>query len=127
MDDRSPDNTPEVAQSFNDARVQWIRNERNLGHIANFNKGITLARGAYIWLISADDRLRKDDALERFVGVLDAHPGVGYSVRAGDVPAGGVEEPMMTNHGPHDAVFRGDQFCSRLVRRNSIPTRRACW
>jgi len=47
----------EVAGSFRDPRVTHIRNERNLGHLKN-NKGIHLARGEYIWLISADDSLR---------------------------------------------------------------------
>src|SRR4051794_32850375 len=63
MDDCSPDNTPEVARSFEDPRVTYIRNEPNLGHLRNYNKGITLAQGEYIWLISADDYLRCSDAL----------------------------------------------------------------
>src|SRR5215831_9756912 len=42
MDNRSPDNTPEVARSFNDFRVKHIRNEENIGHIRNFNKGISI-------------------------------------------------------------------------------------
>src|SRR5216684_5652724 len=58
MDDCSPDHTPEVARSFRDARVKHIRNEPNLGHLKNYNKGIELARGQYVWLISADDCLR---------------------------------------------------------------------
>ena len=59
MDDCSPDNTPEVARSFSDARVRHVRNEKNQRHLANYNKGIKLAKGEYVWLISADDRLRK--------------------------------------------------------------------
>ena len=43
MDNCSPDNTPEVAASFGDPRVKLVRNETNLGHVRNFNKGITLA------------------------------------------------------------------------------------
>src|SRR5262249_32156328 len=79
MDDCSPDSTPQVAQSFNDPRVRHVRNERNLGHLRNFNKGIGLARGEYIWLISADDRLRRPYVLERYVQLLQAHPEVGYA------------------------------------------------
>jgi glycosyltransferase involved in cell wall biosynthesis len=58
MDDCSPDNTPEVARSFQDARVKYIRNPTNLGHLHNYNKGIGLSQGKYVWLISADDYLR---------------------------------------------------------------------
>ena len=51
MDDCSPDNTKEVAQSFRDQRVKYIRNECNLGPLRNYNKGINLAIGKYVWLI----------------------------------------------------------------------------
>jgi glycosyltransferase involved in cell wall biosynthesis len=78
MDDCSPDNTPEVAAEFEDPRVIYIRNVPNLGHICNYNKGIELARGRYIWLISADDCLRSRNVLEKFVEVLDQNPNVGY-------------------------------------------------
>ena len=52
MDNCSPDHTPEVARSFNDPRVKHIRNESNLGHIRNYNTGISLACGKYVWVHS---------------------------------------------------------------------------
>src|SRR5579862_3673612 len=63
----SPDNTAEVAESFRDPRVKHIHNETNIGHIRNYNKGLTLARGKYAWLLSADDMLRSPKVLERYV------------------------------------------------------------
>jgi glycosyltransferase involved in cell wall biosynthesis len=74
MDDCSPDNTAEVAASFKDPRVKHIRNDPNLGHLRNYNKGIGLTRGRYVWLISADDYLRKPYILERYVNCFDSHP-----------------------------------------------------
>ena len=50
MDDCSPDHTSDVARSFNDTRVKYIRNDHNLGAIRNYNKGIKLFRGKYIGL-----------------------------------------------------------------------------
>ncbi len=70
MDDFSPDNTPEVARSFDDPRVRHIRNDPNLGHLRNYNKGISLSRGKYVWLISADDYLRKPHVLKKICGYL---------------------------------------------------------
>src|SRR5260370_1822088 len=78
MDDCSPDNTPEVARSFQDPRVKHIRNEQNLGHLANYNKGISLAQGEYIWLISADDSLRSTQVLQRFVRMIYHAPNIVY-------------------------------------------------
>lgn len=78
LDDVSPDNTPEVAAEFKDPRVIYIRNETNLGNIRNYNKGIELARGRYIWLISADDCLRSKHVLQKYVDILEKNPQVGY-------------------------------------------------
>jgi glycosyltransferase involved in cell wall biosynthesis len=78
MDDCSPDNTPEVAAGFKDPRVKYIRNETNLGHIRNYNKGIEISRGRYIWLLSADDCLRRNYVLQKYVELLEKNPQVGY-------------------------------------------------
>lgn len=80
MDDCSPDDTPVVARSFRDPRISHIRNEENLGHLRNYNKGISLAEGRYIWLISADDVLRRPYVLERYVTFMEQHPAVGYTI-----------------------------------------------
>src|SRR2546428_2860633 len=79
MDDCSPDKTAEVVQSFHDHRVKHVRNEPNLGHLRNYNKGIILSRGKYIWLISADDSLRRPYILDRYVDLLNRDPRVGYT------------------------------------------------
>lgn len=92
MDDCSPDNTPEVARSFADPRVKHVRNEPNLGHLRNYNKGIELSRGEYIWLISADDRLRKPYALEHYVDFMEAHPKIGFVF----CPAMGLQDGIET-------------------------------
>jgi tetratricopeptide (TPR) repeat protein len=78
MDDCSPDNTPQVAAEFKDPRVIYVRNEPNLGNTRNYNKGIEMARGRYIWLISADDCLRSPNVLQRYVDHLEKNPQVGY-------------------------------------------------
>src|ERR1700730_371421 len=83
IDDASPDNTPEVAASFKDPRIRYIRNHPNLGHLRNYNKGIDLSAGKYVWLISADDRLRKDYVLERYLSVMEGDSKIGYAFCTG--------------------------------------------
>src|SRR5579875_3105196 len=80
MDDCSPDDTPAVAARYqHDKRVRYIRHQKNVGHLRNYNHGIRQARGKYIWLISADDYLRLPYALERYVSFLERHPRVGFA------------------------------------------------
>ena len=118
MDDHSPDHTAEVAQAFSDHRVQYIRNEKNLGNIGNYNTGIGLSRGRYIWLISADDRLRTEYVLERYVQLMEAHPQVGYVFCPAVALERGQETEVMPNSSPYsqDAVLQGWVFLKRLLQ-----------
>jgi glycosyltransferase involved in cell wall biosynthesis len=119
MDDCSPDSTPEVAQSFKDPRIKYIRNETNLKHLANYNRGIGLARGKYIWLISADDALRNPAVLERYVQVLDVNPRVGYVFCPVVELRNGAELGVMdrTVLGKRNLIINGKEFYGMLIRR----------
>lgn len=134
MDDCSPDHTQEVAQSFTDRRVRYVRHEKNLGNIRNYNSGIGLSRGDYIWLISADDRLRCEYVLDRYVAVMEAHPQVGYVFCPVVALENGQETGVMPNYSPFRAnvVMRGRDFLERLlqgccVAAPSAMVRRACY
>ncbi|HVS88078.1 MAG TPA: glycosyltransferase [Candidatus Acidoferrum sp.] len=122
MDNCSPDNTPEVATSFSDPRVKHIRNETNLGHVRNFNKGITMARGKYVWLISPDDWLRSPKALARYVDLMERNPGIGYAFcRAVEVQGSKeVGIAQWTDCGEQDQVWEGPSFLKRLIQGNCV-------
>jgi len=132
MDDCSPDDTPQVAATLSDPRVRYIRNERNLGHLSNYNKGLSLARGEYLWLISADDRLRRPYVLSRFVMLMDARPDVGYVFCPVMKFAGDRETELYGGHGATDVIISGHDFLRTLARGNSVPApsgmaRRSCY
>lgn len=122
MDDCSPDNTAEVARSFTDPRVIHVRNQPNLGHLRNYNKGIRMARGKYIWLISADDCLRRDYALERYVRVMEEHPNVGYVFCAGCALSDHTETGVIRSsmYRREDGIFPGREFLLDLLKGNFI-------
>jgi glycosyltransferase involved in cell wall biosynthesis len=135
MDDCSPDNTPEVARSFQDSRVKHVRNEPNLGHLKNYNKGIGLARGEYVWLISADDFLRTPYVLEKYVGLLDSNPQIGYVFCPAMRFVNGEDCGVMKSTVPEerDTVFNGHAFLqayeldSDCVPAPSALVRRTCY
>lgn len=135
MDNCSPDNTQEVATSFHDPRVSHIRNELNIGHLRNFNKGITMARGKYVWLVSADDFLLSPYLLQRFVDVMERNPHVGY-VFSRAVEGQGSKDIgsvlSFTDCGRKDKIWKGATFLKRLVRNNcivmsSVMVRKECY
>ncbi len=135
MDDCSPDSTPEVARSFKDRRVQHIRNEPNLGHLRNYNKGISLSRGKYVWLISADDYLRSHDLLRRYVEVLEADAKVGYAFCPGFGVGVGFDTQIMgcySVRNDRDRIIPGHVLLKKLLRGNFLLTasgmvRRECY
>jgi glycosyltransferase involved in cell wall biosynthesis len=122
MDDCSPDHTPEVARTLTDPRVRYIRNEPNLGSLRNYNKGIELSRGKYVWLISADDYLRRPYLVERYVGLMEANPRVGYVFCSGVGVLHGQETGLLkgTRYGSRDEVINGHRFLKRLLRFNMV-------
>jgi len=76
-DNASVDGTPELCAAYaaQDRRIRYVRNERNLGSIPNFNKLVGLARGEYFKWAAHDDWC-EPEFVGRCVEGLDADPGV---------------------------------------------------
>jgi len=55
VDDGSTDNSVAIIKSYNDARIRFVQNERNLGISATLNRGIELASCELIARMDADD------------------------------------------------------------------------
>ena len=136
MDNCSPDNTPEVVQSFHDRRLKHVRNETNIGHVRNFNKGIAMARGKYVWLVSADDFLISPHALARYVDVMERNPKVGYVFSCATTAQGANQTrqaPFWEAYtGKKDRIWKGRTFLKRLIRNNciimsSVMARKECY
>lgn len=135
MDDCSPDNTAEISNSFADPRVKHVRNPRNLGHLRNYNEGIRRSRGEYVWLISADDYLRRPHVLERYVDLLKRNPRVGYVFCPGYGVRDGVETQELgrfSEQNDHDRIVPGDVLLKKLLGGNFVLTpsglvRRQCY
>ncbi|MCF0178731.1 MAG: glycosyltransferase family 2 protein [Bacteroidales bacterium] len=71
VDDGSPDNSVEIAQTVADSRIRFIRQE-NAGVSAARNKGIEEAKGEWILCLDADDCLLPR-SLELFAEAIDRY------------------------------------------------------
>jgi len=122
LDDCSPDDTQRVAESFHDPRIRYVRNPVNIGHLKNYNKGIGLSAGRYVWLISADDRLRHKDALQLYRTILEQNRLVGYVFSPAVALENGTEKGFVqwTVNGHQDFVMDGRSFVRRLIHGNTI-------
>lgn len=74
----SPNNKQlkKIIQTYDDDRIKYYENEKNMGISASRNRLLELARGEYIAIFDHDD-ISMPDRLERQVEFLDAHPNVG--------------------------------------------------
>lgn len=79
LDDASTDNSVDVMRRYADTDSRIIRIEVNATNTGSpfrqWHKGISLARGKYIWIAEADD-FANPEFLATCVGVLDADPQV---------------------------------------------------
>ena len=76
LDDCPEDSRETVVRSYDDKRIVYLKNDRNLGITASRNKLIDLAKGEHLAVFDHDDICRP----ERFakeVAYLDAHPECG--------------------------------------------------
>lgn len=55
IDDASTDNSVEIIKSYNDHRIVFIQNSKNIGQLASLNKGLKIAKGKYIARLDQDD------------------------------------------------------------------------
>ena len=79
VDDCSPDKTAlDYIRSFisDYKNMRLIENSQNLGFVKNCNKGIALATGEYVCVLTNDTEL-KSDFIKRNVEVLEADKSIG--------------------------------------------------
>jgi glycosyltransferase involved in cell wall biosynthesis len=70
LNDASTDGSRDIIRAYADPRIRLIENERNLGLTASLNRGIDLARGAYIARMDADD-IALPERLHRQVAFME--------------------------------------------------------
>lgn len=80
IDNASTDDSVEVARQLarEDARVEVIVHERNLGPHASFNEGVDRATADYFMVLCADDLL-VPGSLGRAMSIMEQHPEVSFA------------------------------------------------
>jgi glycosyltransferase involved in cell wall biosynthesis len=132
LDDASSDDSVRLLQQFAlEHCCRFERNEHNSGNVfKQWNKGIGLAKGRYVWIAEADD-YADERFLEILVDRLEQSPGCGLaycnSLRVDD--AGNIVEMVRPTlydvdltRWQRDFVGNGREECVRyLLRENTIP------
>jgi glycosyltransferase involved in cell wall biosynthesis len=132
LDDASTDESrPLIAGYAKDARVRVVFNERNSGNtFRQWNKGVHLARGEYIWIAESDD-YADSRFLERLTPILNGDAEIAFvycrSKRVlGEGETNQFADPEVSEltrlRWTTDYIADGLAECSHyLVQRNTIP------
>ena len=117
-DNCSTDNTEEVIRGFDDPRIRYIRQPRNLGVNGNFNACLNAAEGEYFLLLHDDD-LIDEDFIETCMSAVAGKEPVGL-IRTGTRVIDDVGRVM--SEAPNDAVglSTGDLFLRWFDRRTAM-------
>jgi len=80
LDDGSTDDSAQVMAAYADEScIQTVRSDANSGNpFVQWNKGVQLASGRYVWIAEADD-YAEPEFLATLVPLLDAQPKVGLA------------------------------------------------
>ncbi|MSS77678.1 glycosyltransferase family 2 protein [Anaerococcus sp. WCA-380-WT-2B] len=70
VDDCSTDNTEKIVSKFNDKRIKFFKNEKNLGAALSRNKALREAKGEWIAFLDSDD-VRCKDKLEKQISFME--------------------------------------------------------
>ena len=76
IDYHSTDNTRKVVNDFDDSRIRYVLNQKNLGCVASNNRGLALSIGRYVCNLDSDDLLHPKN-LEVKVKLLETDPRLG--------------------------------------------------
>ena len=76
VNDASPEDVDSIVNSFSDSRIQYYKNEKNIGGtdlVAQWNYSISYARGKYL-VLASDDDIYSLEFLEKMDTLVQKYP-----------------------------------------------------
>lgn len=73
-DDSTNNEISELIEQMGRQKIRYIHNPKPLGHIFNWNRALSEAKGEYIKIMFSDDWFTNSDSLEKMAALLDNRP-----------------------------------------------------
>lgn len=73
-DDSTNNEISELIEQMGRQKIRYIHNPKPLGHIFNWNRALSEAKGEYIKIMFSDDWFTSSDSLEKMAALLDNRP-----------------------------------------------------
>lgn len=126
VDDASTNNkTRNLAHSFKNAKIRYLRNRKNIGPIPNFNRCLEESRGKYVMILCDDDRLYPN-FLEETEKIYKKYPSLGFTYsHCNKIDANETYlKPWGWGHEylPPSGYMKGSDYLFLCVKNGSCPT-----
>ncbi|MCQ2516090.1 MAG: glycosyltransferase [Saccharofermentans sp.] len=118
-DDCSSDNSPEIVEKYNDSRIKFYKNEKNLGLVGNWNNSFSYATGKYIKLMMQDDYLYPN-AIAKQVELLELYPQASLCIGNTSVINENGDVVCNRNRFNKDGVIDGRMFAKKALRGRNL-------
>lgn len=122
LDDGSTDGSAEIAKSYNDSRIVYHCNEKNLGLANNLNVGLRMAKGKYIARMDGDD-ISLSERLQTQYDFLESHPDI--DLCSCGLQMFGTEDTVWVRESNPEAVKITMMFYSPVLHASSVWRREA--
>ena len=121
-DNASTDDTPAVLAEFDDDHLRMLRQQTNIGPIANWNACLAAARGDYVVFVSDDDRI-SPLLVERCAALIKREPDMPLSLALGDVywAAEGRTRPAVASRKLTTGIWDGTDVLQEFLKDQISP------
>jgi glycosyltransferase involved in cell wall biosynthesis len=121
-DNASTDDTVGALERLADDRTVVLRQERNIGPIANWNACVSAASGTYVVMLSDDDML-EPSFLERCASLIQSHPDLPVVVGIGGVtsPADDWHRAAVRSRRLGTGIHPGTEVLAEFLRDDISP------
>jgi glycosyltransferase involved in cell wall biosynthesis len=120
VDDASTDNSVEVISRYQDPRIRFVRNEKNLGRLDNINKCFSLARGEYVNLLPADCYFT-EYSLSKRVHALEKNPKAVFAFGSTSIVDEKGKTIRLKRPFVNSRCWNGRNFFELLIKGNITP------
>lgn len=113
VDNASQDDIESVIAGYQDPRLKFFKNRRNLGLFGNFNKCVELSRGAYIHILHSDDFI--DPCFtQTCVEFMQSHHGVAMTFTSVQVISGTEQNRICAS--TDDKIFPAPEGFQQILQ-----------
>jgi len=120
-DNASDDDTESIVAGYaaRDPRIRYLRNQTNLGMVANWNRCLELAAGEYVKFLCADDLLEAC-CLNELARLLDCHPSAALASCARGILTDGEKTTYLAFSDRQEFVAGAECIRRMLIKGNIV-------